>query len=139
MSGYASLVSTPYDVGSYDEQISPGAFAGTLSCRPDIQLLVNHEGLAAGPTVPPGQPGHLSLTEDYKGLRFDAQFDRDDPDARLVHRKVASGLMGSMLVCLQDRQPGLGMPTAPCAPSARSTWTAAMSQSSATELSDHQR
>ena len=48
VSGYASLVSTPYDVGSYDEQISPGAFAGTLSCRPDIQLLVNHEGLAAG-------------------------------------------------------------------------------------------
>jgi phage head maturation protease len=26
-------------------------------------------------------------------LRFDAQLDKDDADARLVHRKVASGLM----------------------------------------------
>lgn len=94
VSGYASLVSTPYDMGTYDEQISPGAFSSTLSSRPDVQLLTNHEGLPlARTTVPPGQPGHLSLTEDHKGLRFDAQLDRDDPDARLVHRKVASGLM----------------------------------------------
>ena len=94
VSGYASLVSTPYDMGTYDEQISPGAFSSTLSRRPDVQLLVNHEGLPlARTTVAPGQPGHLSLTEDHKGLRFDAQLDRDDPDARSVHRKVASGLM----------------------------------------------
>ena len=26
-------------------------------------------------------------------MRFDAQLDRDDPDARLVHRKISSGLM----------------------------------------------
>jgi HK97 family phage prohead protease len=94
VSGYASLVSTPYDMGSYEEQISPGAFGGCLRNRPDVQLLVNHEGPPlARTTVPPGQPGHLALTEDHKGLRFDAQLDRDDPDARLVHRKVASGLM----------------------------------------------
>ena len=81
-------------MGTYDEQISPGAFPSTLSGRPDVQLLTNHEGLPlARTTVPPRQPGHLSLTEDHKGLRFDAQLDRDDPDARLVHRKVASGLM----------------------------------------------
>jgi HK97 family phage prohead protease len=35
----------------------------------------------------------LSLTEDHRGLRFDAQLDKDDPDARLVHRKISSGLM----------------------------------------------
>jgi HK97 family phage prohead protease len=35
----------------------------------------------------------LSLTEDSRGLRFDATLDKDDPDARLVHRKISSGLM----------------------------------------------
>jgi HK97 family phage prohead protease len=81
-------------MGSYSEQISPGAFAGTLARRPDVQLLVNHEGLPlARTTILPGRPGHLSLAEDSRGLRFDAQLDRDDPDARLVHRKIASGLM----------------------------------------------
>jgi HK97 family phage prohead protease len=94
VSGYASLVSTPYDMGTYDEQISPGAFTGTLSSRPDVQLLVNHEGLPlARTTIAPGLPGHLALSEDHKGLRFDAQLDRNDPDAQLVHRKISSGLM----------------------------------------------
>jgi HK97 family phage prohead protease len=94
VSGYASLTSTAYDMGSYDEQISPGAFFSALAGRPDVRLLTNHEGLPlARTTVAPGQPGHLSLTEDHKGLRFDAQLDQDDPDARLVHRKVSSGLM----------------------------------------------
>jgi hypothetical protein len=94
VSGYASLVSTPYSMGDYEEQIASGAFSTTLAGRPDVQLLVNHEGLPlARTTIMPGRPGHLSLTEDHKGLRFDAQLDKDDPDARLVHRKVASGLM----------------------------------------------
>lgn len=94
VSGYASLVSTPYSMGDYDEQIARGAFTSTLRNRPDVQLLVNHEGLPlARTTIAPGQPGHLSLTEDSRGLRFDAQLDRDDPDARLVHRKISSGLM----------------------------------------------
>jgi HK97 family phage prohead protease len=94
VSGYASLVSTPYSMGSYQEQISPGAFSGTLSRNPDVQLLVNHEGLPlARTTILPGRPGHLSLAEDSRGLRFDAQLDQDDPDARLVHRKISSGLM----------------------------------------------
>ncbi len=74
MSGYASLSATPYDMGSYEEQISPGAFA-SLSSRPDVQLLVNHEGLPLARTT----NGSLMLREDDKGLRFDAQLDRDDP------------------------------------------------------------
>jgi HK97 family phage prohead protease len=81
-------------MGSYEEQIAPGAFATTLSKNPDCQLLVNHEGLPlARTTILRGQPGHLSLAEDSRGLRFDAQLDRNDPDAQLVHRKISSGLL----------------------------------------------
>ena len=49
----------------YTEVISRGAFLKTLQGRPDVQLLVNHEGLPLGrTTVPPGHPGHLELSED---------------------------------------------------------------------------
>jgi HK97 family phage prohead protease len=92
--GYASVTESPYDMGSYEETISRSAFTKTLSMRPDIQLLVNHEGLPlARTTVAPGQPGHLQLSEDSKGLRFDVQLDRDDPDAQTLMRKVGVGLM----------------------------------------------
>jgi HK97 family phage prohead protease len=92
--GYASVVDTPYDMGSYEETISRSAFAKTLSMRPDVQLLVNHEGLPlARTTVAPGQPGHLQLSEDSRGLRFAAQLDRNDPDAQTLMRKVGAGLM----------------------------------------------
>jgi HK97 family phage prohead protease len=94
LEGYASLTQSPYDMGSYTETISRGAFTTTLAGRPDVQLLVNHEGLPlARTTILPGRPGHLSLTEDHKGLRFDAWLDRDDSDARALHRKISSGLM----------------------------------------------
>ena len=94
LEGYASLVSTPYDMGSYEEQIAPGAFSTTLSMRPDVQLLLNHEGLPlARTTIAPGQVGHLALSEDSRGLHFLAQLDRDDGDAQKVMRKVGAGLM----------------------------------------------
>jgi HK97 family phage prohead protease len=94
VSGYASVTEAPYDMGSYEETISRSAFTKTLSMRPDVQLLLNHEGLPlARTTVAPGQPGHLQLSEDSKGLRFDAQLDRDDPDAQTLMRKVGIGVM----------------------------------------------
>ena len=92
--GYASVVDSQYDMGGYTETIARGAFDKSLASRPDLQLLVNHEGLPlARTTVPPGQPGHLSLGSDYRGLHFAAQLDRDDPDAVTLMRKIGSGLM----------------------------------------------
>ena len=44
-------------------------------------------------TVPPGQPGHLSLDEDHKGLHFATQLDMADPDAQSIVRKCAAGLL----------------------------------------------
>jgi HK97 family phage prohead protease len=43
--------------------------------------------------VPPGQVGHLQLSEDDRGLHFAAQLDRDDPGARTLMCKIGSGLM----------------------------------------------
>jgi HK97 family phage prohead protease len=94
VSGWASVVEQPYDMGAYTEVISRGAFTKTLQGRPDVQLLTNHEGLPmARTTVPPGQDGHLELSEDGRGLRFDAQLDRDDPDAQTLMRKIGAWLM----------------------------------------------
>ena len=43
-------------MGGYTETIARGAFTKTLSERPDVQLLINHEGLPlARTTIPPGQ------------------------------------------------------------------------------------
>jgi HK97 family phage prohead protease len=89
LSGYASVTSSPYSMGSYDETIAPGAFTRTLALRPDVQLLVNHEGLPLARTT----NGSLTLTADDKGLKFDAGLDRDDGDARLLMRKISSGLL----------------------------------------------
>ena len=81
-------------MGGYTETIARGAFRKSLAGQPDVMLLVNHDGFPlARTTLPAGMPGHLSLTEDVRGLYFDAQLDRGDPDAQALMRKVGSGLM----------------------------------------------
>ena len=43
--GLASSTESPYDMGYYTETIKRGAFAKTLQEQPDVQLLINHDGL----------------------------------------------------------------------------------------------
>ena len=99
VSGYASRTDHLYDMGSYRERVQPGAFAGTLSGRPDVQLLINHgSGGGSGmplarTTVPPGQVGHLSLAEDHNGLHFSAQLDREDDEAQTLMRRITAGVI----------------------------------------------
>jgi HK97 family phage prohead protease len=94
LDGYGSVTDIKYGMGAYDEVMVGGAFRRTLARQPDVQLLVNHEGLPlARTTIPAGQPGHLRLQEDSHGLHFDAQLDRNDPDAQTVMSKVSSGLL----------------------------------------------
>ena len=79
-----------YDMGWYTERIMSGAFANTLNRSPDVQLLVNHEGLPLARTT----NGTLDLREDAdQGLVFEARVDSADPDAQTLARKVESGLM----------------------------------------------
>lgn len=92
--GLASRTATPYDMGTYKESISRGAFGETLKRSPDVQLLINHDGLPlARTTVRAGEPGSLVLSEDTDGLQFEALCDPADQDVMRIRSKVESGLM----------------------------------------------
>lgn len=70
--GYASVTEQPYEMwdmfGSYNEVLRTGSFAKTLSETPQVQLLLNHSGLAMAYT----QAGTLRLSEDTVGLHMQA-------------------------------------------------------------------
>jgi HK97 family phage prohead protease len=87
--GVASSVESPYEMGFYTETIKRGAFDKTLSLRPDVQLLINHEGLPISRT----RNGSLRLFATEVGLEFEATASADDPDAARVAQKVREGLM----------------------------------------------
>ena len=87
--GLASSTDSPYEMGWYTETITRGAFDTTLSGKPDVQLLLNHEGLPLARTT----NGSLSLEATERGLEFTATADPADPDAARVAAKVSSGLM----------------------------------------------
>ena len=79
-----------YDMGWYTERVMAGAFQGTLSRKPDVQLLVNHSGLPVARTV----NGTLDLHEDLeRGLVFEARVDEKLDGAADLARRVDSGLM----------------------------------------------
>lgn len=85
--GYASLFDSPYEIGSYVERIARGAFRRTLNDEPDVSLLLNHGGLPLART----KSGTLTLSEDHRGLRVEAQLDPQDPDAQTLKRKLQRG------------------------------------------------
>ncbi|MEU6702541.1 HK97 family phage prohead protease [Streptomyces wuyuanensis] len=70
--GYASVTEAPFEMwdylGPYTEVVRTGAFAKTLSETPQVQLLLNHGGLAMAYT----QAGSLRLSEDTTGLHMEA-------------------------------------------------------------------
>src|SRR6185312_14339819 len=92
LSGWASVTERAYDMGYYEETIKRGAFAKTLGETPDVQLLINHEGLPLARTV----SGTLRLAEDDRGLRVDADLDPEDPDVQRLLPKVQRGDIDQM-------------------------------------------
>lgn len=92
LDGWASVVETTYDMGWYDETIRRGAFTKTLSESPDVQLLMNHEGLPLARTI----SGTLTLAEDVRGLHVSANLDPNDPDVQRLAPKVARGDLDQM-------------------------------------------
>lgn len=88
--GYATVYDTPYDVAGgppygWTEVILAGAGKRTLNTKPDVRLLVNHEGLPLART----RSGTLELTEEDRGLRtFAPSLDRANP----LVQEVASGM-----------------------------------------------
>ena len=99
-SGYASLTNTPYPVSFYNETIQRGAFKRTLNDRPDVQMLINHgEGGSGMPIARTGK--NMTLVEDERGLKVDADLDPEDPDVMLLKRKMDAGLIDQMSFAFQ--------------------------------------
>jgi HK97 family phage prohead protease len=97
LTGYASVTETPYDVGFYQETIKRHAFKRTLGEGPDVQLLVNHEGLPLARTT----SGTMRLEERERGLWVDADLDKLDPDAQRLERKMRRGDVDQMSFAFQ--------------------------------------
>lgn len=90
--GYASVFSQPYDMGSFREQVAPGAFTTTLEGNPDVRLLVDHDGQPLART----KSGTLKLSQDSRGLRVEAHLDPTDPDVQRLMPKMRRGDLDQM-------------------------------------------
>jgi HK97 family phage prohead protease len=98
LEGYAATFDQPYPVyggptgGGWDESIHTRAFDRTLSTSPDVQLLLNHEGLPLART----KSGTMSLSTDPHGLLVRATLDPTDPDVQRLMPKMRRGDMDEM-------------------------------------------
>ncbi|MGI5232868.1 HK97 family phage prohead protease [Actinoallomurus sp. CA-142502] len=88
--GYASVVEEVFEMwdmfGPYGEVVRSGAFTKTLAENPQVQLLLNHGGLAMAYT----KAGTLRLAEDSTGLHMSADVN------------PARGDVSDMLTALSD-------------------------------------
>lgn len=98
LDGYASIFESGYDVfggpdrGGWTEIVDRKAFDASLAKKPDVHLLVNHEGLPLART----KSGTMDLTADRKGLRVLARLERNDPDVAALAPKMRRGDMDEM-------------------------------------------
>lgn len=97
LTGYASTFE-PYEMyggpaaGGWIEQLDRRAFDKTLHEKPDLMLLINHEGMPLART----KSGTLQLSVDARGLKVTAKLDRSDPDVQRLERKMARRDMDEM-------------------------------------------
>lgn len=98
LSGYASVFERGYEMlggperGGWVEVVDRHAFDETLKRKPDVHLLINHEGMPLART----KSGTLSLATDSTGLLVDADLDRSDPDVQRLEVKMSRGDMDEM-------------------------------------------
>jgi len=97
LEGYASTYEE-YDCyggtenGGWVEQLDRRAFDTTLKTRPDVQLLINHEGLPLARTT----SGTLKLSADDGGLRVRASLNPEDSDVKSLVPKMRRGDVNEM-------------------------------------------
>ena len=97
LEGYAATYE-PYDCyggverGGWIEKIDRRAFDVTLAQSPDVQLLLNHEGLPLARTT----SRTLQLTSDKRGLKVRAILDASDPDVQRILPKMRRGDLNEM-------------------------------------------
>ena len=87
LTGYAATSETTYRVADFAECITRGAWKRSLSENPDVVLNVNH-GAGGGLPLARTRSGTLSLSEDARGLRVEADLDRTDPDVQALLPKL---------------------------------------------------
>lgn len=98
LSGYASVFDRGYEMyggperGGWVEVVDRRAFDETLKRKPDLHLLINHEGMPLART----KSGTLRLSTDSTGLKVDADLDRSDPDVQRLEVKMGRGDMDEM-------------------------------------------
>lgn len=107
LDGYASVFDAPYemyggpDAGGWTEVVDRKAFDVTLREKPDLHLLINHEGMPLART----KSGTLQLSTDSKGLRVKApDLDRRDPDVQRLEVKMERGDMDEMSFAFRTKQ-----------------------------------
>lgn len=98
-SGYATVYDEWYDVaggpemGGWREMVSAGAAKRTLNAKPDVRLLINHDGLPLART----RSGTLMLTEDERGLLVDASaLDLSNPQVMQLRSAMDRGDVDEM-------------------------------------------
>lgn len=97
LTGYAStfeeydMYGGPSQYG-WIERIDPNAFDKTLREKPDLHLLVNHEGMPLART----KSGTLDLSVDDHGLKVEARLDKRDPEVQSLAVKMERGDMDEM-------------------------------------------
>jgi HK97 family phage prohead protease len=97
LTGYASVFESGYEVfggppSGWTEIVDRKAFDKTLREKPDVHLLINHEGMPLART----KSGTLGLSIDSKGLKVAAELDRTDPDVQRLDAKMRRGDMDQM-------------------------------------------
>jgi HK97 family phage prohead protease len=78
--------------GGWTEIVDRRAFDETLKRKPDLHLLINHEGMPLART----KSGTLRLSTDSTGLKVDADLHRSDPDVQRLEVKMGRGDMSEM-------------------------------------------
>lgn len=98
LTGYASVFEKGYEMyggperGGWTEIVDRRAFDETLKRKPDLHLLINHEGMPLART----KSGTLQLSADSVGLKVVADLDRSDPDVQRLEVKMGRGDMDEM-------------------------------------------
>lgn len=104
--GYASIFDKGYDVhggpslGGWTESVNRSAFKRTLTEKPDVVLLLNHEGLPLART----KSGTLQLGTDSTGLLSRSDLDLRDPDVKSVAIKMERGDLNEMSFAFRVKQ-----------------------------------
>jgi uncharacterized protein len=90
--GYAAVWDSPSEFMGFTEFVKRGAFSKTLNDGADVRLLIDHDGVPLART----KSGTMSLFEDERGLRVEAELDPLNPDAARVMSAMKRGDLSQM-------------------------------------------